>query len=195
MDKNLSCSELTKKKMADALKELIRTESFEKITVSDITDKCCVHRQTFYYHFQDRYELLDWLLYNELFIPLSDGFTFDNMYDKLLNMFSTMYADKKFYQHALKINSDDITRFVGNIVTEEFKRIIKCLGKDNGINPVDADEETFISEFFGYGISGVVFNWVSKGMKETPEIMIKRVERLVDTCKMVVKNRNTNNQV
>lgn len=191
MDKNLSCSELTKRKMADALKELIRTESFEKITISDITEKCCVHRQTFYYHFQDRYELLDWLLHNELLFPLSDGFSFDNMYDKLFDMFSTMYEDKKFYQHALKINSEDITRFVGNIVTDEFLRIIKALGKENGIKSVDAGEEMFMSEFFGYGISGVVYNWVSKGMKETPQIMIKRVERLVETCKTVIISRNS----
>lgn len=192
MDKHLSCSEQTKIKLAQALKELIRTEPFEKITISDITEKCNVHRQTFYYHFQDRYELLDWLLYKELFIPLAEGFTFDNMYEKLLTMFSTMFDDKKFYQNALKINREDVTRFVGNIVTEEFLRIIKSLRKENNVSFVDSDEEMFISEFFGYGVSGVVFNWVSKGMKETPDIMIERMECLVNTCKTVIISRSSN---
>lgn len=190
MEKNLSCSEITKKKMARALKELIRTEPFEKITISDITEKCGVHRQTFYYHFQDRYELLDWLLYQELFVPLVDGFNFDNMYEKLFHMFSTMYNDKKFYQHALKINNEDIIRFIGSMVTDEFLRIIRTLGEESGIASVNADEEVFVSEFFGYGISGVVFNWVSKGMKESPDVMIERMECLVNTCKTVIITRN-----
>lgn len=192
MDKNLSCSEITKRKMAGALKELIRTEPFEKITVSDITEKCGVHRQTFYYHFQDRYELLDWILYQELFVPLVDGFNFDNMYEKLFRLFSTMYEDKRFYQHAMKINNDDIIRFIGSVVTDEFLRIIQTLGEESGVASVDEDEELFVSEFFGYGISGVVFNWVSKGMKETPEVMIKRMECLVNTCKTVIITRNSN---
>ena len=98
MKNNLSCSEITKQKIAGALKELMETTNFEKITVSDITDRCGIHRQTFYYHFQDRYELLDWLLYNELLEPLTNGFTLDNMYEKFYNTFQTMSESKKFYQ-------------------------------------------------------------------------------------------------
>ena len=54
MKDQLSCSEITKRKIAAALKELMQTTPFEKITVSDISNKCEMHRQTFYYHFQDR---------------------------------------------------------------------------------------------------------------------------------------------
>lgn len=192
MDKNLSCSEQTKMKMAEALKELIRTEPFEKITISDITKKCCVHRQTFYYHFQDMYKLLAWLLYKELLIPLADGFSLDNMYDKLLYMFSTMYNDKEFYQHALKINREDLNLFVGNTVTDEALKIIKMLCKENGMKFLNDEDEIFIAEFFGYGVSGVVFNWISRGMKETPDVMIEKVESLVDALKLVIKNRSLN---
>ena len=53
MNKNSPCAVKTKKKMAATLKELMKTTPFEKITVSDITQASGVHRQTFYYHFQD----------------------------------------------------------------------------------------------------------------------------------------------
>ena len=110
MAESLSCSQKTKMKMGNALKRLMKNTTFEKITVSDITNECNIHRQTFYYHFQNRYELLDWLIYNELILPLVTDFNLDNMCDKLYGMFEQIASDKKFYQNALKLSSDDLTR-------------------------------------------------------------------------------------
>ena len=47
-------SNLTKKALAQTLKDLIHTQSFEKIGVNDICDACQVSRKTFYYHFRDK---------------------------------------------------------------------------------------------------------------------------------------------
>ena len=62
----LACSKETERNIADALKDLMQSKAFEKISVSDITDYCGIHRQTFYYHFTDKYELLDFVVHNEL---------------------------------------------------------------------------------------------------------------------------------
>ncbi len=175
----------TKKKMAGALKELMKSNSFDKITVSDIAELSNIHRQTFYYHFQDRYELLDWLLYNELLLPLLDGLNFDNMYDKLGEMFAKMKADKKFYHNALKINSEDLTRYISRVATEQFTDIVSELGRKNGVEGVDRDSDIVIAEFFGYGITGVVMSWANRGMKESPEVMTMRIQNLFGACKTV----------
>ena len=50
-------SNITKKALAESLKELGSTRILDKITVADITEHCGVNRQTFYYHFNDKYEL------------------------------------------------------------------------------------------------------------------------------------------
>ena len=52
----------TKIALAYALKDLLKNKPLNKITVSDITDKCGINRQTFYYHFADIMELVGWLL-------------------------------------------------------------------------------------------------------------------------------------
>ncbi|MFR5876985.1 MAG: dihydroxyacetone kinase transcriptional activator DhaS [Eubacterium sp.] len=189
MAQNLSCSEKTKVKMAHALKELMQTNTFEKITVSDITNTCKIHRQTFYYHFQDRYELLDWLIHNELIVPFIDNFNLDNMYDRLYNMFDAMLKDKKFYQNALKINSDDLTRYISRVASEQFTEVIRNLAKQNGIENSDKDAAVIIAEFFGHGISGVVISWAQKGMKETPKEMTDRIEYLVEACQQIATKR------
>lgn len=183
MKQNSSCALKTKKRIASALKELMQSASFERITVSDISEKCNIHRQTFYYHFQDRYELLDWLIFNELIIPFVTDFSMENMYDKLYNMFSTMLGDKKFYQSALKINSDDLTRYISRVATEQFTDLVRTLEEKKGIESYDKESDIVIAEFFGYGISGVVMNWALCGMKESPSVMTKRIENLAETCK------------
>lgn len=175
----------TKRKMADALKEIMNTTSFDKITVSDIAEVSNIHRQTFYYHFQDRYELLDWLLYNELLVPLLNDLNLDNMYTKLEAMFATMQGDKKFYQNALKINSDDLTRYVSRVATEQFTEVVKMIGVENGIEGIDSESDKVIAEFFGYGITGVVMSWASRGMKESPAVMTQRIQNLFNSVEAV----------
>ena len=54
-------SQITKRALASALKELLEHKPLNKITIADITEQCGVNRQTFYYHFQDIYALLEWI--------------------------------------------------------------------------------------------------------------------------------------
>ena len=48
--------------LAESLKELTIKQPIEKITIKEITDKAGVIRPTFYNHFQDKYELLEWII-------------------------------------------------------------------------------------------------------------------------------------
>lgn len=55
----------TKRKLADALGELLETGPLERIRVHNLTDRCEIHRQTFYYHFTDVYALFAWSVREE----------------------------------------------------------------------------------------------------------------------------------
>ena len=58
--------------LAESLKELAATRPIDKITIKEITDRAGVIRPTFYNHFQDKYELLEWIVENELIGPARD---------------------------------------------------------------------------------------------------------------------------
>ena len=60
--------EKTKQAIAAGFKSLMNEKAFDKITVSDITSRCGLNRQTFYYHFQDKYDLFTWILQKEALI-------------------------------------------------------------------------------------------------------------------------------
>ena len=54
-------STITKRALEASLKKLVKTKPLNKITVSDITDDCGINRMTFYYHFKDIYDLVEWI--------------------------------------------------------------------------------------------------------------------------------------
>ena len=187
--KKLNCSYNTETDLANALKQLMKTKSFEKISISDITNYCGMHRQTFYYHFMDKYELLEWIVHNELILPLINDFSLDNLYDKFEVMFDTMKTEKDFYHNALKINIDELFNYISNLSTRQFALLLNEIERVNNIKSHNDDEIKMMSEFFGYGISGVILEWVHHGMKETPEEMVERIKSIVNAIKRFAASR------
>lgn len=58
-------SQITKRALAASLKKLLAEKALDRITVTDLTEDCGVNRQTFYYHFRDIYDLVEWIYTSE----------------------------------------------------------------------------------------------------------------------------------
>lgn len=56
----------TYEQLANSLIDLLYKKSFEELSVSEICDNAKVHRATFYKHFNDKYEFLNFCFDNEL---------------------------------------------------------------------------------------------------------------------------------
>ena len=96
----------TKLRLANALKELMEKMPFEKISVTLICDRCGLNRKSFYYHFEDKYDLLNWIYDTEIF-SLMEDLTTELRRNRRLEIFSAIYShfrkDKRFYQKVLCI--------------------------------------------------------------------------------------------
>ena len=51
----------TKLALAKALQELLNTKTLDEVRVSELCNRCNLQRQSFYYHFQDKYDLVAWI--------------------------------------------------------------------------------------------------------------------------------------
>jgi AcrR family transcriptional regulator len=60
-------SSITKRALAEAMKTLMKQYPMEKIKIGDIVALCNMNRQSFYYHFKDKYDLVNWIYYTEFF--------------------------------------------------------------------------------------------------------------------------------
>ena len=170
----VSESLITKKAIAYGLKELTKKKSFDKITIQDITESCGLNRQTFYYHFQDKYELADWIYYNEAITIIIDDLTYENWDVKVCQMLTLMKSEHYFYENTLKLSTENGFReYLFRIASELFRNIIGMIGIDKSFRE---DEVKFISEFYAFGIVGEIISWAQHGMKETPEYITAQLK-------------------
>ena len=57
-------------------------KSFAKISISDLCEECGLNRKSFYYHFKDKYDLVNWIFYVD-FLTNMGGKNFENEWDVL----------------------------------------------------------------------------------------------------------------
>lgn len=172
----MSESLITKKAIAQALKNLCRDKAFDKISIADITTACGLNRQTFYYHFQDKYELLSWIFYNENFSIITDDISFENWDKKFLEMLQIMQAEKTFYMNTLKEQEHTFESYLFEMAKTLFLEAIEALDRNKKL---ELEEKEFDAEFYAYGICGVIVSWAQRGMKIPPETVAYRLKRLV----------------
>lgn len=171
-------SEITKKALAASLKKLLSKKELSKITISNITDDCGVNRQTFYYHFKDIYDLLEWIYLNEVIQPMNGNDTYDNWQQGFLSIFEYILENKEFVRNTYDpICRDYFLRFVYKQTTILLMNVIDEQSKD--IN-VSSEDKKFIANFYKYGFVGIIQEWIENGMKEKPEDIIKKLNNIIE---------------
>ena len=93
--------------LAASFKELTLKEPIEKITIKEITDKAGVIRPTFYNHFQDKYDLLEWIINKELLEPVEMLITNGMVNEGLVLLFTEIERDKEFYMRASRLEGQN----------------------------------------------------------------------------------------
>ena len=80
-------SQTTKRALAQSLKKLLQTKPLSKITINDIAEDCGVSRMTFYYHFADIYDLVEWTCQEDASVALAGNKTYSTWQQGFLNIF------------------------------------------------------------------------------------------------------------
>lgn len=183
----MSESLITKKAIVEALKEVCMEKPFDKVSVADITRRCGLNRQTFYYHFQDKYELLSWIYYNENFIFITRDINLDNWDEKILEMLDLMLENKKFYMNTIHEQEHTFQSYLFEMSKTMFEEAIEVLDVRKKLTE---EERSFHARFFAYGICGLTIEWVEKGMKEPPVDVASDLKKLVENSKQIAYLRH-----
>ena len=97
----------TKRLIAQSLKELSEEKPFDKISVGEIAARSNVNRQTFYYHFQDKYDLLGYIVQKEILEPVGILLKNDMYKEALTLIFTNLKKDSAFYEKAVRIEGQN----------------------------------------------------------------------------------------
>ncbi|HEM2778043.1 TPA: dihydroxyacetone kinase transcriptional activator DhaS [Streptococcus suis] len=98
---------ITKKRIAKAFKKQLSQKSFDKISVVDIMQEAGIRRQTFYNHFLDKYELLDWIFETELQEQVTDNLTYISGIKLLDELLYYIESNQSFYRQLFEIKGQN----------------------------------------------------------------------------------------
>ncbi|MCR4786438.1 MAG: TetR/AcrR family transcriptional regulator [Lachnospiraceae bacterium] len=167
----MSDSSITKKALADALKKLMKKKGFDRVSVSDICNSCGMNRKSFYYHFRDKYDLVNWVFYEDLIDRLSVA-DYENGWDMLYDICSKFYEDRVFYAEAFRIEGQDSFR---SYVLETLRPMASFFLE--GIFP-DRGEEDYFFRYFGEAGLFAVMCWLRDDEGMTPEEFVENLRKV-----------------
>ena len=152
-----------------AFGELIEEKPFNKITITDLTKKCGLNRMTFYYHFDNIYELMIWGLEMQMHEASKDCVNYENWKTGYLRIFHFALDRQKY-----------IKKIFQTIEQEHLEHYLNKIAERMVISVIDEDDRMFTAQICSHVLIGALVSWVSRGMKEDPEIIVKRTGRLLD---------------
>lgn len=163
--------------LAESLKELAVTKPIDKITIKEITDKAGVIRPTFYNHFQDKYELVEWITVNELFAPVDPLLSAGMLKEGVTFILTTMEREKDFYKRAVQLEGQNsFNEIYTRCVKDVVKKYIDVESLSHMANYEWLDKD-ICAEFLAHSISWVTIQWILKGMhapvEELADVYIK----------------------
>lgn len=170
-------SQMTKNALADSLKALLELHPVDKITISDITDDCGVNRMTFYYHFQDIYDLLEWSWIREANKVLNGKKTYDTWQQGFLQIFNAVSENKQIVMNIYhSVNREQIEIYLYKLTYDLLFGVIEenAAGMD-----VRDDDKKFIADFYKYAFVGLILDWIKNGMKADPSQVIEHLDVLI----------------
>lgn len=154
--------------LAESLKELAKQRPIEKITIKEITDKAGVIRPTFYNHFQDKYELLEWIVAKELLEPIRPLIANAMIHEALVLLFTNIEKEKEFYMQAIKLEGQNSFHSIAQkSVTELLLEYFQMQGADSKVKYKWLTAER-IAEYYAQSMCYVVISWIEGGMTITP---------------------------
>ncbi len=162
---------MTKNALADALKNLMLEQDFEKISVSEICEECGMNRKSFYYHFKDKYDLVNWIFYED-FLKQLQAASYDTGWDALEDLCGKFYNDRDFYLAALKIEGQNsFTEYV--IETVRPLVVYFTEGIFNG-----SSEKEFFYVFFADAFLHAIMKWLQDNMEMTPQAFVDNLKAI-----------------
>ena len=159
------------------MKKLLLEKPLNKITINDITEDCGVNRMTFYYHFKDIYDLVDWILAEDAAKAMEGRRGFGTWSEAYLDVLHQLQDNK-----TLVLN---VYRSVGREQVEQYLyRLLDPILKDfadrecHDITVQDADKQ-FVVDFYKYALVGMTLEWTRRDMKGDPKKMVERVSTMI----------------
>ncbi len=162
--------DLTKELLASCLKELMMTTPFDKITIKMITGKAGLIRPTFYKHFQDKYEVIEWIFQTEVASGV-DLLIQNNMEsDAVMMLLKRLGQEKSFYRraYAMEPGPNSFEQILRNYVYETLLNLggrftFRAVKQHPHLTP------EIIATYYTYSLVNLIRDWIHSDIEMSAE--------------------------
>lgn len=166
-------SQITKRALETSLKNLLLKKPLNKITVSDITEDCGINRMTFYYHFKDIYDLVEWTCVEDASRALDEKKTYDTWEQGFVQIFEAVLANKPFIMNVYRcVSRERVEKYLNQLTDGLLMGVIE--ERSAGMTVRDEDKD-FIARVYSYIFVGLMLDWVGNNMKDDPQELVERL--------------------
>lgn len=170
-------SQITKRALEQSLKNLLLKKPLSKITISDLTEDCGMNRMTFYYHFKDIYDLVEWSCLTDAKRALDEKKTYDTWQQGFLQILEAVQANKPFIMNVYHcVHREQVEIYLRPLVEDLILNVVN--EEAGGLNVRDEDK-TFIVQAYSYIFIGIMLDWIKEDMKENPQEIVERLNKLI----------------
>ena len=170
-------AQTTKRALEASLKKLLVQKPLNKITINDITEDCGVNRMTFYYHFKDIYDLVDWILTEDATKAMEGCQSFDTWTEAFLDILHQIRDNKALVLNVYRsVGREQVEQYLYKLLDPMLKEFADRECRDI---TVQDDDKQFVVDFYKYALVGVVLEWIRRDMKNDPKQMVERVSTMI----------------
>ena len=180
-------SQVTKRALEQSLKNLLLKKPLTKITVGDITEDCGINRMTFYYHFKDIYDLVEWSCLEDAKRALKEKKTYDTWQQGFLQIFKAVQENKPFILNVYRcVHREQVEKYLEPLVDQLLLNVIN--DEAAGITVRDEDKQ-FIAQVYSYMFIGLMLDWIKDDMHEDPQQIVEKLSKLIKGSVSVALSR------
>ena len=182
-------SQMTKRALVASLKELMAEKPLDKITVTDLTEHCGVNRMTFYYHFKDIYDLVEWACVEEATRALAGKKTYDTWQQGFLQILEALRKDKAFFTSVYRsISREQLENYLYRLTYDLMMGVVEERAAGMTVRPEDKE---FIANFYKFAFVGLTLDWIKNDMRQDPAQLVEQLSTLIhgDVTKALEKCR------
>ena len=158
----MATGETTKRLIAQGAKQLLAKRPFSEVSVGEIVRHCNVSRNTFYYYFKDKYDLISWIFHSEIGEVIGPTPRIQDWSASLLKLCRYLQANREFYINVLRVRGQNsFTLCMMEFYTGVMERM---LGEAAG-QRLTKEQAHIAARFYAHGLTGVVMDWARAGMQ------------------------------
>ena len=166
-------SQVTKRALEQSLKNLLLKKPLTKITINDITEDCGINRMTFYYHFKDIYDLVEWSCLEDARKALEEKKTHSTWQQGFLQIFEAVRQNKPFIMNVYRcVDREQVERYLKPLADNLLMGVVD---EQSSELTVREDDKKFIARVYSYVVVGLMLDWIRDDMKEDPEEIVENL--------------------